>query len=202
VRIITLAPELPGALEAIAALAPTTVVSLGHSEASLDQAVSAADRGATAVTHVFNAMARLDHRAPGLAGAALSDDRLTPCVIGDGVHVHPSVLKMVLSAKSAVLVSDSVAWEGTGLTVAGGAARLPDGTLAGSVVTLAEAVGVAVHQAGVPLATALAAASATPAALVGDAAHGVIRAGCVADLVAFGPELAVVGVWVGGQALA
>jgi N-acetylglucosamine-6-phosphate deacetylase len=201
VRMVTLAPELPGALEAVALLAPDHVVSLGHSHATLEEASQAADRGATAVTHVFNAMPPLDHRRPGLAGAALADDRLTPGVIGDGVHVHPALLRLVLRAKPAALVSDSVAWDRPGLAVDGGAARLADGTLAGSVVTLAEAVRVAVRHAGVPLATALAAASTHPALLLGEHDRGGLRPGARADVVAFDPDLVVSEVWVAGQSL-
>jgi N-acetylglucosamine-6-phosphate deacetylase len=95
-----------------------------------------------------------------------------------------------------------VAWEVPGLTVTGGAARLADGTLAGSVVTLAEAVAVTVRAAGVPLATALMAATATPAAVANDPSRGAIRPGATADLVALGPDLAVQEVWVGGESLA
>ena len=201
VRLVTIAPELDGAPEAITMLATTgRLVSLGHSHADLATAAAAADAGARMVTHTFNAMSPLHHRRPGLAGAALTNARLTPAVIGDGVHIHPAVLKLVLSAKPAVLVSDSVASDSVGSGGAGGA-RLPDGTLAGSLVTLAEAVRVTVHDAGVPLGVALTAATATPADLIGYSG-GRLRPGGPADLVAFGPQLEVAGVWTGGRALA
>ena len=168
------------------------------------------------VTHTFNAMGPLHHRRPGLAGAALTDERLTPAVIGDGVHTHPAVLKLVLTIGPAVLVSDSVATgrpsdrslpEGSPSggprlpdgTLAGGA-RLPDGTLAGSVITLADAVRIAVHEAGVPLGVALTAATSTPADLIGYDG-GRLRPGGRADLVAFDPGLVLSRVWVGGQVL-
>jgi len=202
VRLVTLAPEMEGAGDAIALLAAAgRLVSLGHSEADLDTAAAAADAGARMVTHTFNAMGPLHHRRPGLAGAALTDDRLTPAVIGDGVHTHPAVLKLVLSAGPAVLVSDSVATGTGGPDHTAGAARLADGTLAGSVITLAEAVRVAVHDAGVPLAVALTAATSTPADLIGYDA-GRLRPGGRADLVAFGPDLSLTGTWIGGRPLA
>jgi N-acetylglucosamine-6-phosphate deacetylase len=197
VRLVTLAPELPGALEGVAALnARRVTVALGHSDAGYDEAVAAADAGAHLVTHVFNAMAPLHHRAPGLAGAALADDRLLPCVIGDGVHVHPAVLSLVLRAGPAVLVSDAAAT--AGLRVEDGAARLPDGKLAGSVITLADAVRTTVG-AGVPLGVALTAATRTPADAMGRPDLGRLVAGATADVVAFGPSLDVEQVWVGGE---
>jgi len=175
VRLVTLAPELPGGLDATAALhARGVAVALGHSNATYDEALAAAEAGATLVTHVFNAMAPMHHRAPGLAGAALSDARLAPAVIGDGVHVHPAVLALVLATARAVLVSDSVRTD---------AARRPDGSLGGSTVTLAEAVGVAVRD-GVPLATALVAATARPAALIGRTDLGRLEPGARGDVVA------------------
>ena len=197
VRLVTLAPELPGALDAVAALrARGVTVALGHSDAGYDEAVAAADAGARLVTHVFNAMAPLHHRAPGLAGAALADDRLVPCVIGDGVHVHPAVLSLVLRAGPAALVSDAVST--AGLRVEGGVARLPDGTLAGSVITLADAVRTTVA-AGVPLNVALMAATRNPADAVGRPDIGRLGTGNRADVVAFDRDLRVMEVWVGGE---
>jgi N-acetylglucosamine-6-phosphate deacetylase len=199
VRIVTLAPEAAGGLEAVAALAGRgVVVSLGHSDATYEQALAAADRGARLVTHVFNVMAPLHHRSPGLPGAALTDPRLTPAVIGDGAHVHPAILRLVLAAGPAVLVSDSVAW---GTTVADGPLRLPDGTLAGSTITLADAVRVAVG-AGVPVEAAAMAATATPARLLGLDDRGALAPGRRADVVRLDPALGVSGVWVGGRPVA
>jgi len=212
VRLVTLAPELEGAEDAITELAGTgRLVSLGHSHADYATAAAAAAAGARMVTHTFNAMGPLHHRAPGLAGAALTDDRLTPAVIGDGVHLHPAVLKLVLCGGPAVLVSDSVASDGRpdAATAAGagppegtlaGGARRPDGTLAGSLITLAEAVRVAVQDAGVPAGVALTAATMTPARLIGYEG-GELRPGGRADLVALDPDLALARVWIGGQAL-
>jgi N-acetylglucosamine-6-phosphate deacetylase len=200
VRLVTLAPELPGALEAIAALhAHGVTVALGHSGASYEQAVAAAEAGAGLVTHVFNAMGPLHHRAPGLVGAAIADDGLVPCVIGDAVHVHPAVLSLVLRAGPAVLVSDAVS--SGGLRLADGAARLPDGTLAGSVITLADAVRTTVG-AGVPLNVALTAATRTAADALGRPDLGRLGTGARADVVAFDRDLRVTDVWVGGEAAA
>jgi N-acetylglucosamine-6-phosphate deacetylase len=202
VRIVTLAPELPGALEAITELtARGVVVALGHTDATYDDALRAAEAGARLVTHVFNAMTPLGHRQPGLPGAALTLDALTPAVIGDGVHVHPAILGLVLRTGTAVLVSDSVAWERGGLVTDGGAARLADGTLAGSMITLAGAVKIAVEQAGVALGTALTAATATPAALLGCADRGRLVAGARADVVELDGGLQPCRVWVGGNLL-
>lgn len=202
VRIVTLAPELPGGLDAIALLAARGIVaSLGHTDADYDLARAAADAGASMVTHVFNGMAPLHHRSPGIVGAALTEPRLVPGVIGDGVHVHPAVLRLILETRPAALVSDSVAT--TGLIVAPepsgtAVARLPDGTIAGSVIALADAVCHAVR-AGVPLGTALLAATATPASVVGRPDIGALAAGCRADIVSLDVDLSVRDVWVEGS---
>lgn len=199
VAIVTLAPELPGALEAISSLRSRgVVVALGHSEATYTDALTAAGRGATLVTHVFNAMPALQAREPGLVGAALTDERLVPAVIADGVHLHPCVLGLVLSSGPAVLTTDSVAWESRGLSVVGGAARLGDGTLAGSVITMAQALRAAVA-AGVGLGVALTAATTTPAHVLGLSSRGTLVPGARADVVALDPDLAVTGVWVEGR---
>ena len=191
VRLVTLAPEQPGAPEAVELLAQRgVVVSLGHSAADLETAVAAADRGARMVTHLFNGMPPLHHRDPGILGAGLADDRLSAGLIADGIHVHPSLLPVVFRAKGpgrVALVTDAIAWRAghlrdRGVTVVDGAPRLPDGTLAGSVLTMDAAVRNVVD-AGVPLAEALTAASTTPATLLGDRDRGRLRVGARADLV-------------------
>lgn len=199
VALVTLAPELPGAMAAIGQLSPHRVVALGHSEATFAQAQEAAGCGATLVTHVFNAMPGLHHREPGLVGAALARHGLTPAVIGDGVHVHAAILRLVLDSGPAVIVTDSVAWENRpALVVERGAARLHDGTLAGSVITAAEALRTAVG-AGVGLADGLAALTATPARIMRRADLGIIAPGARADVVELDPALQVTRVWRGGQ---
>jgi N-acetylglucosamine-6-phosphate deacetylase len=183
VRLVTLAPELPGGLDAVSRLTERGVtVALGHSDATYEEALAAAAAGARMVTHLFNAMAPLHHRAPGLAGAGLTDPRLVPAVIGDGLHVHPALLALVLATGRALLVSDSVR---------AGHERLPDGRLGGSTITLAEAVRTAVR-AGVPLATALLAATARPAGLMGRPDLGRLEAGAQGAVVAFDGALRVV----------
>ena len=114
VRVVTLAPELDGASEVIAAFVQRGVlVSLGHSTATYEECMAATDAGARLVTHLFNGMSPLHHRRPGLVGAALTDDRLVPSLIADGVHVHPAALRTAARAKGYgrwVLVTDSVGW--------------------------------------------------------------------------------------------
>lgn len=203
VRVVTLAPELAHATEAIRLLAGRGVlVSLGHSIASFEQAVAGAKAGARLATHVFNGMGPLHHREPGLAGAALARVGLTPSLIADLIHVHPAVVAMVLRATPAILVTDAVAWRAArvstiGIELRDGAARLADGRLAGSALTMDQAIRNAVG-AGIDLETALVAASTRPAALLGSHDRGSIAPGCRADLVAFAPDLAVEQVWVGG----
>lgn len=201
VRLVTLAPELPGALELIAALVARGVrVSLGHSTASYEEAVRALSAGATGVTHCFNAMSQLSGREPGLVGAALTCPGLIAEVIADGVHVHPgSVLALHAARGSAgvALVSDCV--DGCGPSEAllrdGDVLRLPDGTLAGSVLSLVDAVRHVVSW-GIPLEDAIAMASTTPARTLDlDVA---LRPGAPADVVVLDAELRVKYVLVGG----
>jgi N-acetylglucosamine-6-phosphate deacetylase len=198
VRIVTLAPELAGAEEAIRLLvARGVLVSLGHSTATYEQALAGADAGARLVTHLFNGMAPLHHRTPGLLGAALSDDRLTPSLIADAVHVHPAALRAAARAKGPggwILVTDAVAWRDGRLAegrveLVEGAPRLADGTIAGSALTMDAAVRRMVHECGLPLLDVVAAASTTPARLAGAADRGRIVAGARADLVLLTPDL-------------
>ncbi len=210
VAVVTLAPELPGAIAAVATLrANGVLVSLGHSACSLEVARQAADAGAGLVTHLGNAMGPFSQRQPGLVGAALSDDRLAASLIADLVHVHPAFLTIAFRAKGptrTVLVTDAVA---TGSPVVGspvvgsavvdaGPPRMADGTLVGSVLTMDRALSNTVGFAGVALADAVASASTTPARLLGLVDRGVIAPGRRADLVALGPELGVVAVWIAG----
>lgn len=195
IRLVTVAPELPGALELIRILrARGIAVSLGHSGASAEVAGRARDAGAALVTHIFNAMAPLLHRAPGIAGLALVDTRLRVCVIPDRLHVDPLVLELVRRVAGArvVLVTDATPAAGAppghyemgGVTVerdSEGAVRTPDGRLAGSALTLDAAVRSWATATGATLAEAIAAASETPARAAGLPAP--LDIGSPADLV-------------------
>ncbi len=195
VRLVTLAPELPGALELIAQLRRRGIaVALGHSGASADVARQAIDAGARLVTHVFNAMGPLHHRAPGLVGLALVDRRVTVAVIPDGLHVDSLVLELVRRAAGArvALVSDAspaaeappgdYAFAGTPIVArTDGSVRTAAGRLAGSGITLDVALRRWLALTGASLAVAARAASERPAAAVGLPSG--LRPGGPADLV-------------------
>lgn len=213
VRLMTLAPELPGADALIDLLNERGVsVSCGHSDASAEEANAAFDRGARAVTHIFNAMRPLLHRDPGIAGAALARDDVVVQVILDGVHLAPETVQVVwrAAARRVALVTDAVA--GTGGTdgsyslggvevqIRDGVVRGPDGVLAGSVLTMIEAVR-NLHALGVPLADALDAATAVPAGVIGDGSVGRLDVGRPADVVVLNDNLEVERVLVAGDEL-
>jgi N-acetylglucosamine-6-phosphate deacetylase len=195
VRLVTLAPELPGALDLIARLRERGIaVALGHSGASAEVAQAAIDAGARLVMHAFNAMAPLHHRAPGLVGVALVDDRVRVAVIADGRHVHPLVLELVRRAAGSrtALITDATPaaaappghYEMAGVVIsraADGVARTPDGRLAGSTLTLDDAVRNWCALTAATPAEALFAASEAPAAAAGLPA--VTSADASADLV-------------------
>lgn len=198
VKLVTLAPNLSGAAEGARLLRARGVrVSLGHTSTTYEGARAAlAPRGDfDIVTHMFNAMTGLSHREPGVVGAVLESD-VPVMLINDGIHVHPAVVKVLVRAKTAervVLVTDSIAAAGLGdgeysifdipVTVRGGRATNPSGTLAGSALTLNRAVLNAVRFAGLPFGDALAMASANPAAVLGLADRGVLTAGARGDVV-------------------
>ncbi|HUR15059.1 MAG TPA: amidohydrolase family protein [Mycobacteriales bacterium] len=194
-RLLTLAPELPGAHGVITrAIDAGVVVALGHSGATYEAAAAAVALGARHVTHCFNAMSGLHHREPGLAGAALDLPEVTVEVIADGVHLHPAVVRLLWRAcgpERVCLVSDAVDLGLPGVD----AARLTDGTLAGSRMGLDQAVRNLVAW-GVPLADALTMAAVTPGARVGLPPLG---AGAPADLVLLSEDLQVSATVVGGQ---
>jgi N-acetylglucosamine-6-phosphate deacetylase len=187
-------------------------VSLGHTDASLETFERAAEAGATLVTHLYSAMSPFHHREPGAVGAALALDRLTACLIPDGIHTHPASLRIALSAKGAsrlALVSDAMAAAGCGpgaytlggqtVHVRDGAARLADGTLAGSAILLDEAVRGMVALGGATPGEALAMASTVPARALGLARTGRIAEGLDADLVLLDGDLHVRGTLVRGK---
>ncbi len=213
VRLVTLAPELPGALEVIAALAGRgVVVSAGHSLATFDEAVAGFDAGARYATHLFNAMPALHHREPGLAAAALADPRAVIGLIPDGLHVHPALVALVwrlLSPARLNLVTDAMAAMGMPpgeyalgdfrVTVDGASARLADGTLAGCVLSLDAILRAFVGFTGATPAEAIATVTATPARLLGLERLGRIAPGGDADLVLLTPDLRVVETFVAGE---
>ena len=204
-RLMTVAPELPGAIELIGWLAGHGVpTSIGHSAASLEEARAGYAAGATSTTHLFNAMSGLDHRTPGVALAALLDDEVFVELIADGVHVHPAMWQLAWRVKPPnrlFLVSDAISLAGVGdghawiggleIDVVGQRATLAGTTtLAGSVIALDSAVRDLVAT-GVPLPTAVAAATSTPLAVLGVFDRGRIAVGHRADLVELDEELAV-----------
>ena len=211
VRLMTLAPELAGADALIdLLLARGVVVALGHTDAIASQAHAAFDRGARCVTHLFNAMRPFLHRDPGIVGAALARDDVFVSIIVDGIHLAPETTQTVWRAARGrlVLISDAIAAaprnDGPSslgeldLQVHEGAVRGPDGVLAGSVLTMIEAVR-NLHALGVPFEDAVAAASTAPAQLLGDPELGRIDVGLAADLVVLTDGLEIERVLVAGE---
>lgn len=212
IRQVTLAPELPGAAEAIDRFTSAGVrVAVGHTAADAATARRAFDAGATLLTHAFNAMPGVHHRDPGPVVAALRDDRVTLEVIADGVHVDLDLVAVLFAAAGdrVALVTDSMAAAGShdghydlgglAVTVDGGIARLDDGgAIAGSTLTQDEALR-RVVAAGVPLADGVRALTAIPARAIGRDDLGTLAVGSVADAVLLDRELRVQHVWVDGE---
>ncbi len=207
VAVVTLGAEQPDAVAAVRLLVGDgRLVSIGHTRCSEEQFDAAVAAGARLTTHLFNGMSGVHHREPGVAAFALTEPAVCASLIADGVHVYRRVLRLAfqaLGADRAVLVTDAVAWHagnvGTiGMAMRDGAPRLPDGTLAGSAVTMQRAVQVCV-EAGVHLERALVAASTNPARLLGLHDRGEVRPGARADLVALSPDLEVEQVWLAGE---
>ncbi|MGZ8438563.1 MAG: N-acetylglucosamine-6-phosphate deacetylase [Candidatus Limnocylindrales bacterium] len=218
-RLLTIAPELPGATDLIRWLRDRDVAtSIGHSAATIEEAQAGYAAGARSTTHLFNAMTGVDHRAPGVAVAALLDDAVYVELIADGIHVHPALWQLVTRLKPPdrlLLVSDAIALAGMGdgrgriggldVEVVGQRVTLiGTSTLAGSVIALDTAVRNVVAS-GVPLPAAVAAASRNPLALLGISDRGRIAEGQRADLVELDPELRVrrvmrAGTWFAAEA--
>ena len=205
VTMVTIAPELPGALEVIGHLQSAgVVVSGGHSTATTDQASDALDAGMTMVTHLFNAMDPMHHREPNLAGFALAERELTAGIIADGIHVDPVLVAVAWAAKGMsrlVLVSDAVAAHGLGpgrhrlgdreVIADETTVRTGDGVLAGASLSLDAAVRNLIAFTGCGAEKALGAATATPAAILNRSDLGVLMPGAWADLALFDDELQV-----------
>jgi len=214
-RLITLAPELPGGIDAIRRLtARAVVVSIGHTNATLEEANAAVAAGARMFTHLFNAMRPLNHRDPGVIAAALAPSPALAAIIPDGVHVHPAMLRLACRARGIdgiILVTDKVALAKTSISeksvgraraaIRDGAARLDDGTLAGSIISMLDGVRVMVEKAGVSIGDAAVMAATNPADLVGAGDRGRIQVGARADLIVLGRALELKSVFIAGRQL-
>ena len=213
VRMMTIAPEIPGALEVIAEAARRNIcVSIGHSDAELPAAVEAVKAGARHATHTFNAMRPLDHRDPGIIGEVLSNDTMTADIVVDGIHVSPEVVKVFLQAKGpdrAVLITDAMSATGMPdgryqlgpiqVDVANGKATA-NGSLAGSVLTMDRAVRNVTKFSNWTLRDAVRAATFNPAKAVGlSSDYGKLDGGSVADFVVLSPTGEVLKTIVGGR---
>jgi N-acetylglucosamine-6-phosphate deacetylase len=211
-RMVTLAPERPGALAAIRRLvAAGVLVSVGHTDATAVQTRAAADAGARMVTHLFNAQRGLGHREPGVPGAAFVDDRFTLGLIADLAHVAPDVCRLVfaVAGRRVALVTDAVAAAGMPpgryqlggadvLLTEDGVPRSPGGVIAGSALTLDRAVRNMVS-IGIDPAVALSSATVVPADTIGEKSLGRLAPGAVADLVWWDDNLHPRKVWVAGE---
>jgi N-acetylglucosamine-6-phosphate deacetylase len=217
-RVVTLAPELDGGLDAVRAVAAAgAVAAVGHTDATYEMARASIDAGARLCTHLFNGMRPVHHREPGPVVALLEDDRVAVELINDGTHLHPAIVRAVVAAAGpgrVALVTDAIAGAGMGdgeyelgglrVQVGGGVARLAStGSIAGSTLTMDAAFRRAVTDVGLPLEVAARLTSATPARVLGLGDVGAIEPGRRADLVVLDEEFDVVavmarGVWVDG----
>jgi N-acetylglucosamine-6-phosphate deacetylase len=202
VCLVTLAPELPCALDVIAALHNRgVVISAGHSMATYEEAHAGFDRGVRYGTHLGNAMTPFDHRAPGLIGALLTDDRPTVGLIPDGIHIHSGLIALAHRSRGTAhinVVTDAMAALGMPpgryvlgdyeVTVNETSARLSDGRLAGSILSLDQGVRNFMDYTGCTLNNAIATVTTTPAAVLGLTDRGRVQRGAIADLVLLTPD--------------
>ncbi len=211
--LVTLAAELPGGFQAVQSLKKQgVIVSIGHTDATCEQAMQAIEHGVSWGTHLYNAMRPFSHREPGVIGALLVAD--IPCgIIPDGIHCHPEALRLAFRAKGAnnlTLVTDAMQamgglpgqyiLGGTPVTVTSQDARLADGTLAGSILSMDAAVRNMIAFTGCSLAEAVQMASSTPARVLGlQDRFGAIQAGYQADLTVLDPELHVAATFINGR---
>jgi N-acetylglucosamine-6-phosphate deacetylase len=213
VRMMTLAPELPGAKEAIRLLTDDgSVASAGHTNASYEETLQAIDAGLSMGTHLYNAMSHFEYRAPNAVGALLVNDQVRAGIIADGVHVHEGALRLAYRQKGPeglALVTDAMEaagmppgeyeLSGRKVRLEDGEVRLPDGTLAGSALTMDRAVSNTVELLRVPIPDAVRMATQTPAEILGIYSKGRIVPGADADLVLLAPSGAVYETIVGGE---
>jgi len=214
VGIVTIAPELDGGLDLVRWLsARGHRVSLGHSNATYDEALAAIAAGARHATHLFNRMPPLDHRAPGLVGAILQTEEVAAELICDAFHVHPALVRTAVAAKrpsrvlaitdgtaaSGLSVGRRASLGGQSITARESAAFLDDGTIAGSVLTMERAFQVLVGRVGLSLIDAVTLCATTPAREIGLVGHGVLAPDAVADIVILDAHLTVVQTYIAGQ---
>lgn len=213
VRLVTVAPERGGNLDKIRRMVERGIlVSLGHTNASYEEFVAGVDAGARKATHLFNTMTPIHHREPGAMVATLVDTRITAGLIPDGIHSHPATVRLALKAKGVdgiVIVSDMMSACGLGpgeytlstkqVTVDEESARLADGTLAGSILTLDAALRNLVVWTDATVPEALHMMTAVPARLIGDESRGRLVSGARADLALFDASLAVTSTIIGGR---
>ncbi|MEA5021122.1 MAG: N-acetylglucosamine-6-phosphate deacetylase [Gordonibacter sp.] len=215
VKLVDIAPEAEGALEFIDEMAGKVRVSLAHTAADYDCAAEALRRGARQITHLYNAMPSLHHREPGPIAAAFENDEVTAELIADGIHIHPAMVRMAFTLfgdDRIILVSDTMRAAGLedgnydlggqNVVVRGNAATLASGTLAGSVTDLASCLQWAVIEAGIPLESAVKAATINPARAIGvEGEAGSLLPGYPADAVILGQDLSVKQVILRGKLL-
>jgi N-acetylglucosamine-6-phosphate deacetylase len=211
---VTMAPELPGGIDLVRTLAAAGHrVALGHSGSDYDTAIAAIDAGARHATHLFNRMTPMSHRAPGLPGAVLAREEVTVELICDGYHVHPSMCRVAVAAKSpdgVMAITDATSGAGLppgstarlggrAIEVREQGAFLEDGTLAGSTLTMDRAFRNIVTSFGGSLVDAVTLCSTSPARALGLSGFGVVADGAAADLVVLDRAFRVRRTFVGGQ---
>ena len=214
IGIVTMAPELDGGIDFVRWLAARGHrVSLGHSGADYEIALTAIAAGATQATHLFNRMPALGHRAPGLAGAVLQTDEVAAELICDGYHVHPAVLRMAIAAKRPpriMAITDGTAVSGLPsgsrgalggqpIVASENSAHRDDGTLAGSILTMDRAFGKLVGEFGLSLIDAAMMCATTPARELALVGHGLLAVDAAADFAILDARLRVVQTYVGGN---
>jgi N-acetylglucosamine-6-phosphate deacetylase len=214
IRLVTLAPELPGADELIHYLvAEGIIVSAGHSNATYEQMLGAVEAGVSRVAHLYNGMSPFTHREPGVAGAALDQDRLYAELILDGFHIHPAAARIAVRSKGLeriVLVTDATQAAGLGegvyvrpgnrkIIVKGGAARLESGVLAGSILSMDRAVATARAFLGISLDQAIRLASRNVAESLHLPTKGSLAPEFDADVILFDEDIRIKATFVGGR---
>jgi len=213
IKLVAIAPEIPGAMEFISAQKENVVLSIAHTTADYDIAGKAMAEGARHVTHLYNAMPPLSHRAPGVIGAAFDRKDCEVELICDGIHIHPSVIRatfQIFGEDRIILISDSM--EATGLSdgeyslggqpvfVKGNLCTLEDGTIAGSGTNLMDCLRVAVKTVGIDLATAVKCATVNPAKSIGIyEQYGSLEAGKAANIVLLDEDLNIKSVYINGR---